>query len=236
MERYIRQTCLLEVGSSGQQKLEDAKILCIGAGGLGSNILPSIVGAGVGQLTIVDFDEVALHNLHRQTLFEESHIGQNKAKCAKLRLNKLNQDVKIHAIDQALSEDNGKELFLQHDLILDACDNFDTKFFISDLAKQTQKPYCYASVRRFEGQVALLNPTKGYAIESFMTKPTEAQQVREYHHGVLPSMVAWIGAMAAQISLGYCLGGSLAPKLGQLIIVDGKAFQLQKLQLPIISL
>lgn len=235
MDRYIRQICLQEVGAEGQQKFAKARILCIGAGGLGSNILPAIVGAGIGQLTIVDFDEVALHNLHRQTLFEESQIGKNKAYQAKERLSKLNSDVQIHAIDQALTEQNGVELFQDHDLILDACDNFDTKFLISKLAKQTEKNYCYGSVRRFDGQVALLNPAKGYSIESFLTKPTENQQQQEYRHGVLPSMVALIGALAAQISLGYFLEGSLTPKLGQLIIVDGKAFQLQKLQLPVIS-
>ncbi len=235
MERYIRQTCLQEVGASGQQKLESAKILCIGAGGLGSHILPAIVGAGVGNLTIVDFDDVALHNLHRQTLFEEQHVGQNKAYRAKERLNKLNSEVQIDAVDQALSEQNGEALFQSHDLILDACDNFNTKFLISKLAAQAKKPYCYASVRRFDGQVALLDPAQGYSIESFVSMPTENQKQQEYRHGVLPSMVAWIGAMAAQISLGYFLGGSLAPKFGELIIVDGKAFQLQKLQLPVIS-
>ncbi len=234
MERYIRQTCLTEVAIAGQKQLANANILCIGAGGLGSAILPILVGAGIGKLSIMDYDVVALHNLHRQTIYKEADVDKNKAIQAKHHLSGLNSEVQITAYDSKLDYDNGEELFMAHDLIIDACDNFDAKFCINDLAKKTKKSYVYGSVRRFEGQCALFNPSAGYGIESFVSRPTETQKAQEYNHGVLPSMVGWMGSMTAQLVLGYCLQGSLMPKLGQLIVVDGKAFQLQKLQLPII--
>ncbi|MFV0431317.1 MAG: HesA/MoeB/ThiF family protein [Alphaproteobacteria bacterium] len=236
MERYDRQTKIKEVGLKGQEKLCAANICIIGAGGLGSQLLPIFVGAGVGKITIVDFDEVALTNLHRQTLYRENQIGENKALLAKEHLKDLNSQVQITALDTKLSPDDAAELFAAHDLIIDATDNFLAKFLINKSAAQVNKPVIYASVRRFEGQVAYFEPAQGYGLHSFAKEPSDEQAQQEYKDGVLPSQVSIIAAMQAQLALGYIIGAHLKPKLGELIIFDGIDFTLQKLKLPQVSL
>lgn len=230
--RYDRQVQLSEIGEAGQQKLNQAHICVVGAGGLGSYLLPIFAGAGIGHITLIDDDSVAVHNLHRQTLYNESQIGEYKAICAQKALSQLNSEIKIEAKTQRLTEANGIEMVQNADLLIEATDNFDTKFLLNDLALKIQKPLIYGSVRRFEGHVAYLNPHKGFDLSSFVKKPSEQQAKNEYKHGVLASSVSLVAAIEAQHAIGYLVGGTLAPKLGELTIIDILNLQIRKLQLP----
>lgn len=232
MERYDRQLRIKEFGETGQKKLLAANICVIGAGGLGSQLLPIFVGAGVGKITIIDFDDVSLTNLHRQTLYREEQIGQNKALCAKENLKTLNGDVELNIITEPLTDENAAVIFAEHDLICDATDNFIAKFLINRAAAQARKPLIYASVRRFEGQVAYFEPHQGYGLQSFAKEPTEQQALSEYSSGVLPSQVSVIAALQAQLVIGYFVGGILMPKLGELVIFDGIELTMRKLVIP----
>ncbi len=229
--RYDRQVQLSEIGKIGQEKLNRAHICVVGAGGLGSYLLPIFVGAGIGKITIIDNDKVSISNLHRQILYRENQIGQYKAICAKESLEKLNNDVQIQAFTQRLIAENGKKLISDCDLLIEATDNFDTKFLLNELAFKAQKPFIYGSVRRFEGHVAYLEPAQGYGLSCFIKKPNKEQAKQEYRHGVLASSVSFIAAIEAQYAIGYLVGGKLAPKVGELVIVDMIKLEIQKLKL-----
>lgn len=232
MQRYDRQLKIKELGEAGQKKLLTANICVVGAGGLGSQLLPIFVGAGVGKITIIDFDDVSLTNLHRQTLYREEQIGQNKAICAQANLQTLNSDVEMTVITEPLTDANAADIFAIHDLILDATDNFIAKFLINRAAAQAKKPLIYASVRRFEGQTAYFEPHNGYGLQSFAKEPTEQQALKEYTNGVLPSQVSVIAALQAQLAIGYLVGGILSPKMGELLIFDGISLSMRKLAIP----
>ncbi|MFV0321308.1 MAG: HesA/MoeB/ThiF family protein [Alphaproteobacteria bacterium] len=232
MQRYDRQLRIKEFGEDGQKKLLAANICVVGAGGLGSQLLPIFVGAGVGKITIIDFDDVSLTNLHRQTLYREEQIGQNKAVCAKKNLQSLNHDVQMSVMTEPLTPENAADIFAEHDLILDATDNFLAKFLINRAAGQAQKPLVYASVRRFEGQVGYFEPHQGYGLQSFAKEPTQQQAESEYLNGVLPSQVSIIAALQAQLAIGYLVGGILMPPLGELVIFDGISLTMRKLAIP----
>ncbi len=230
--RYNRQVQLNQIGIKGQEKLKNAHICVIGAGGLGSYLLPIFAGVGIGKITLIDHDIVSLSNLHRQVLYRENQIGQSKALCAKETLQNLNTDIEIYALPEKLTSANGEEIAKNCDLLIEATDNFNTKFLLNDLALKLKKPLIYGSVRRFEGHVAYLEPHKGYGLSSFVKKPSEDQAVNEYKHGVLASTVSFVAALEAQYALGYIVGGELAPKLGELAIIDMIKLKIQKLQLP----
>ncbi len=230
--RYDRQVKLKQIGKIGQEKLKKAHIFVVGAGGLGSYLLPIFAGAGIGKITLIDHDVVSLSNLHRQILYRENQIDQSKALLAQKSLQNLNSDIEIEAINQKLTLENGLKLAKDCDLLIEATDNFDTKFLLNNLALQLEKPLIYGSVRRFEGHVAYLNPSKGYDLSSFVKKPSEDQAMDEYKHGVLASSVSFIAALEAQYAIGYFVGGDLAPKLGELTVIDMIKLHIQKLQLP----
>ena len=130
--RYARQTSLPEVGVAGQQKLKNAKVLLVGAGGLGGPIALYLTAAGVGTITIVDFDHIELTNLHRQIMYSPDEIGQSKALSAADKLRKLNPDIDINVVEERLDKDNALALVKQHDVVVDGTDNFATRYLIND--------------------------------------------------------------------------------------------------------
>ncbi len=229
--RYDRQVQLSEIGKRGQEKLKKAHICVVGAGGLGSYLLPIFTGAGIGKITLIDDDQVSLSNLHRQTLYREDQIGQYKALCAKESLEKLNKHVHIQAFHQRLTMKNAKDMISECDLLIEASDNFETKFLLNHLAFEMRKPLIYGSVRRFEGQVAYLEPHLGYDLSSFVKRPNKEQEKQEYKQGVLASTVSFVAAIEAQYAIGYLVGGILAPKIGELVVIDMLKLQVQKLKL-----
>ena len=151
--RYSRQIILPEIGEVGQGILLNSKILVIGAGGLGSPCLLYLASSGVGEIGIIDFDEVEIHNLQRQIIHETSDIGRNKTLSAKDALNDLNPDIKINTYTEKLTGKNFEELFLNYDLIIDGSDNYETRFLINDYCHKLKKPLVTAAILGFEGQV-----------------------------------------------------------------------------------
>jgi molybdopterin/thiamine biosynthesis adenylyltransferase/rhodanese-related sulfurtransferase len=151
MNRYARQLSLPEITPAHQEKLLHAKIIMVGAGGLGAAALPCLAGAGVGHITVIDHDTVDITNIHRQTIYKESDVGRNKAECAAEYLRALNSEIEIHAITRKFLPDDG----LKFDLILDGSDNFETKIILNQISIQTRTPLITASVEGFNGMVGI---------------------------------------------------------------------------------
>lgn len=176
-ERYSRQIRLAEVGTTGQAKLQAAKVLMVGAGGLGCPALQYLAAAGVGTLGIVDFDRVTPSNLHRQILFDENDLGKNKAKAAKAQLQKQNTSLVINAYETAFDIQNGLALTAAYDLVIDATDNFETRYCINDCCVLSNKPMVYAALYKFQGQVAVFNFKNGPTYRCLFPTPPQLEEV-----------------------------------------------------------
>lgn len=162
--RYDRQKLLFCFGDKGQEALERASVLIIGAGGLGSPASLYLAGAGIGRLGIADGDTVNPTNLHRQILYDESKCGMNKAECAAERLRSLNSGITITPYPFMLNRDNAMELISGYDIVIDGCDNFPTRYLVSDICERLGKPYVYGAVSDTSGFVSVLclkAPAKG---------------------------------------------------------------------------
>jgi molybdopterin/thiamine biosynthesis adenylyltransferase/rhodanese-related sulfurtransferase len=160
-DRYSRHLILPEVGEEGQAKLLDARVLVIGAGGLGSPALLYLAAAGVGSIGIVDADVVEMSNLQRQVVHDTESIGVPKAKSAQERISRLNPDVNVIVHDFRIDGSNARELMAQYDLVVDGCDNFDTRYVINDAAVALRKPVVHGSIFRFEGMASTFVPFEG---------------------------------------------------------------------------
>lgn len=154
-ERYARQDMLPEIGSEGQEKLRNAKVLIVGAGGLGSPIALYLAGAGVGTIGLMDEDTVSVSNLHRQVLYTEDEVGISKTERAAERLQALNSDVNICMYPCRLTAENAAAVIAGYDIVVDACDNFATRFLLSDTCSALHKPYVYGAIQGFCGQVSV---------------------------------------------------------------------------------
>jgi molybdopterin/thiamine biosynthesis adenylyltransferase/rhodanese-related sulfurtransferase len=159
--RYSRQTILPEFGLEGQLKLQAAKVLVVGAGGLGCPILQYLAAAGMGDIGIIDDDVVTLSNLHRQILYNEADLGKSKASVAKTKLEFLNPHVRITAYNDRLTTQNAAQIFQHYDLIIDGSDNFETRYLVNDTCVAINKPLVFGSIYKFEGQVSVFNYNAG---------------------------------------------------------------------------
>lgn len=223
MNRYNRHIILSEVGQEGQQKLLDAKVLVIGAGGLGCPVLQYLVAAGIGIIGIVDHDTVEESNLQRQILFGTSSIGQNKALAAKSRLEDLNPTIKIQAYSEMLSPENALKLFSQYDIIVDGTDNFETRYLINDAAIITNKPVVYGAIYKFEGQVSVFNFKNGPSYRCLFPNLPKQEEVPNCSEvGVLGVLPGVIGAMQANEILKIILEFDSVLS-GKLLCYDSKA-------------
>ncbi|WP_250436956.1 HesA/MoeB/ThiF family protein [Hanstruepera flava] len=216
MSRYSRHIILSEVGQKGQDKLNSAKVLVIGAGGLGCPVLQYIVASGVGQVGIVDFDKVDISNLQRQVLFGTSSVGMNKAIAAKKRLEDLNETINIYAIPEQLTIKNVLQIFKDYDIIVDGTDNFSTRYLINDVALQLNKPVVYGAIYKFEGQVSVFNYNHGPSYRClFPIPPKEGSIANCSEVGVLGVLPGIIGTMMANevIKIVLNFDGVLSGKL-----------------------
>jgi adenylyltransferase/sulfurtransferase len=219
-KRYNRHLILEELGPTGQEKLKAAKVLVIGAGGLGCPILQYLTAAGVGTIGIVDFDEVSLSNLQRQILFTENDLGKNKAAIAAERLKQLNRHVDFVVIQQKLTANNALQFFEPYDLIVDGTDNFSTRYLVNDAAVITKKPLVYGSIYKFQGQIAVFNYQDGPSYRCLFPIPPEYGTIKNCAEigvvGVLPGIV---GTQQANEALKIILGiGTVLT--GKLMIYD----------------
>ncbi|MDQ5873934.1 MAG: ThiF family adenylyltransferase [Actinomycetota bacterium] len=160
-DRYSRHLILPEVSERGQSKLLDAKVLCIGAGGLGSPSLLYLAAAGVGTIGIVDSDVVETSNLQRQVIHDTKKVGTSKAESAKESINRLNPDVNVVVHAFRIDESNAKDLISSYDIVVDGCDNFDTRYAVNDAAVALRKPVIHGSIFRFEGMASTFIPYEG---------------------------------------------------------------------------
>lgn len=216
MNRYSRHILLPEIGQSGQNKISNAKVLVIGAGGLGCPILQYLTAAGVGTIGIVDFDNVDVTNLQRQILFGESSLGDNKALAAKKQLQDLNSTITINAYPEKLTSDNALDLCSQYDIIVDGTDNFSSRYLINDSVILTDKPLVYGAIYKFEGQVSVFNYKNGPSYRClFPNPPQEGTMFNCSEIGVLGVLPGIIGTMQANevlkiiLGLGNTLSGQL---------------------------
>lgn len=161
LNHYSRQIILREVGVEGQKKLLKARVLLVGAGGLGSSAGLYLVGAGVGTMGIIDYDRVAVSNLTRQVLHGYGNVGKQKVDSAKEALNRLNPEVTVIAINERIVPGNALDLVRQFDIVLDGSDNFATKFLLNDACFFAGKPYVWGGATRFEGQTSVFYPAGG---------------------------------------------------------------------------
>lgn len=198
--RYHRQTLLENID---QTKITHAKTLVIGAGGLGCPALQYLAAAGVGHIGIVDHDTVDKTNLHRQILFTENDIGQNKAIIAKKRLETLNSDITITAHDEKFTAENAETLVQNYDIIIDGTDNFKSKYLINDACVKYEKPLIAASVLRFEGQVMLFQNNAESACYRCLYPDIVNPPLNCNQAGVLGSVAGTVGTMQATIAISY---------------------------------
>ena len=207
MSRYNRHIILSEVGQEGQDKLLQAKVLVVGAGGLGCPVLQYLTAAGIGTIGIIDFDVVEESNLQRQILFGTSSIGQNKALAAKERLEDLNPTITINAHPEKLTSNNALEIFKNYDVIVDGTDNFTTRYLINDAAVISNKPVAYGAIYKFEGQVSVFNYQNGPSYRClFPTPPKEGSVANCSEVGVLGVLPGIIGTMQANEVIKIILG------------------------------
>lgn len=155
--RYERQMSLPEVGAEGQAHLTQARVLVVGVGGLGCPAALYLAAAGIGTLGLVDDDIISLDNLQRQVLYAESDVGQPKVLFATRRLRQLNNALHVDMHPYRLTRHNALELVSAYDLVVDGCDNFSTRYILSDVCAEARRPYVYGAIRGFEGQVSVFN-------------------------------------------------------------------------------
>ncbi len=203
--RYNRQIILPEIGITGQEKLQKAKVLIIGLGGLGSAVLPYLVAAGVGEIGIMDDDSVDISNLQRQVIYKTNSLGKSKVQEAATMALELNPSIKINSITEKLDIKNAFSLFDQYDIMVDATDNLNTKYLINDVCCITNKPFVYGSIYRFEGQVSVFNFQNGPTFRCLF--PEEATITSRCNDsGVLGVSVGIIGIFQANEVLKTILG------------------------------
>jgi sulfur-carrier protein adenylyltransferase/sulfurtransferase len=218
--RYSRHLLLPEVGEEGQLQLLDAKVLLLGAGGLGSPAALYLAAAGVGTIGIIDMDVVDESNLQRQILHNIDRIGDRKVDSAKKTLTALNPDVNVVAHDTRLGADNVVELLSEYDLVVDGADNFASRYLLNDASLKTGTPVVHGSIFRFEGQATVFKPYDGPCYRCFIPEPPPAELAPSCAEagvlGVLPGIIGSIQAMEA-IKLILDLGDSLS---GRLLVYD----------------
>ena len=221
--RYARHISLEEVGHAGQQKLLDAKVLMIGAGGLGCPALQYLVAAGIGTIGIVDGDTVDESNLQRQVLFSTSDIGKKKVEAAKAKLSALNPDVSITISPENLAAENALEIIQEYNLVIDGTDNFATRYLVNDACVKLDKPFVYGAIHKFEGQVSVFNFQNGPTYRCLFPDPPSQSQIPNCSEvgvlGVLPGVIGTLqAAEAIKIILG--IGEPLSGKLKMLNLLN----------------
>lgn len=215
IDRYSRQILLPNVGGKGQEKILKAKVLIIGAGGLGSPCALYLASAGIGRLGIVDSDIVELNNLQRQILHSTPNVGKPKVDSAKERINAINTDVEVVPYKIRLTSENILEIIRDYDIIVDGSDNFPTRYLVNDACVFSKKPLSHAGIFRFDGQAITILPGKSACYRCLFPEPPPPGLVPSCQEaGILGAVAGVIGTIQANEVLKYILG------IGQLL--EGK--------------
>ena len=229
--RYSRHLIMPEVGMEGQLKLKQARVLCIGAGGLGSPLALYLGAAGVGTLGIVDFDVVDFTNLQRQVIHGTSDVGRKKLDSAADTLREINPNIEIRKFETRLSSANALELFREFDIITDGTDNFPTRYLVNDACVLTGKPNVYGSIFRFEGQASVFATKEGPCYRCLYPEPPPPGLVPSCAEGgVLGILPGLVGVIQATETIKLILGSG-EPLIGRLLLIDALSMRFRELKL-----
>lgn len=236
LERYARHIVLPELGGAGQQALNSASVLVVGAGGLGSPVIEYLAAAGVGHLTVVDDDVVSLSNLQRQTIHRTADCGIPKVESAARMVAALNPHVRFSSIAERLTAENGDALVSQHDIVVDGCDNFATRYLLADICQKHEKTLITAAVGRFDATITTLKPhcvdADGLGFprycDIFPNQPPDDLLPTCEEAGIIGALTGIIGSVQAMETIKEIagIGDSLA---GRLLLFDAKAFRWQEI-------
>src|SRR5215213_7924982 len=230
VRRYSRHLIIPDVGMDGQKRLKNARVLVIGAGGLGSPGLLYLAAAGVGTLGIVEFDTVDESNLQRQIIHGQSDIGKSKAESARESIAETNPFVNVVVHDIRLDNDNVMEIFGQYDLIIDGTDNFATRYMVNDAAVLLGKPYVWGSIYRFDGQVSVFWAEQGPCYRCLYPEPPPPGMVPSCAEGgVLGVLCASIGSIQVTEAIKV-LAGIGEPLVGSLMVYDALEMSYRKIK------
>lgn len=223
-ERYSRHIILPEIGIEGQEKLNNAKVLVVGAGGLGSPLLLYLAAAGVGNIGIIDDDIVSLSNLQRQVLYKESDLGKPKVEKAKERLLENNKELKIQTYKTRFTSENANEIAKDYDIIADCTDNYDSRYIIDKVSRELKIPMVYASISKFTGQVSVFNYRGGKSYKDLFSEKPEIDENDTSRLGVLGVLPGIIGSIQANevIKIILSTNGILN---GKLFLFDSKTLE-----------
>ena len=232
LEKYGCSTFLSNIKEEGQLKLLNSKVLVVGAGGLGSHVLPILASSGVGYIGIVDNDVVSLDNLPRQTLYGYKDVGKSKVLLAKKKLNFLNPDIEVKTYKLYLDKNNARRVLKNYDIIVDCTDNFATKFLINDTCLKLKIPFVCAGVSDYKGQVMTCIPNKSKDFKSLFSEPplNIDQKYIDEDKGVFPPAVAIIGNIAACEAMKYLLSIDEL-LLDSLLVVDTLNYSFKKISI-----
>lgn len=228
LNRYSRQMLLEEIGIDGQLKIKQAKVLVVGAGGLGCPVLQYLNAIGVGTLGIIDFDKVEIHNLHRQILYEAADIGKPKAPTAAKKLQQSNPNVQCVVFEELLQESNAENIISQFDIIVDGSDNFLTRYLVNDVCVQLKKPLVYGSILKFEGQLAVFSYNGSKNLRDIFPEPPNPEDVPSCSvNGVLGIIPGIIGSMMCDLTLKIILGKNI--KVNKLFVFNMEEYMIKEL-------
>lgn len=232
LERYARHIVLREIGGTGQQRLRKARVLVIGAGGLGSPVLMYLAAAGVGVLGVVDDDIVSLSNLQRQVLHSTESIGMPKVESAIEAVGRINPHVTIEPHQTRITTDNAADIIAGYDLIMDGSDNFDTRYLINEVCASLNKPLISAAMSQWEGQISLYDPANGgpcYACV-FPGRPADGLVPSCSEAGVMGALAGVMGSMMAGEAIKHITGAGEGLR-GQMLIFDALYGETRKFKL-----
>lgn len=230
LERYARHIVLPQVGGVGQRKLKAATIAVIGAGGIGSAVIPALAGAGVGKMTIIDDDVIEIANLHRQPLFRERDAGHHKAELAMQFVKRLNHHVDVRQVQGRISTENARALLEGHDLVIDGSDNFATRLAVSDACVALGIALVSAAAIQFQGQVGLFRSKPCY--RCFVGDAFDADDCDTCAElGVLGALTGTVGSFAALLAINSVVGTGV-DQTGKLHLFDGEKLEWRAIRIP----
>lgn len=229
--RYSRHLIMPEVALEGQQKLKASRVLCVGAGGLGSPVLTYLAAAGVGTLGVIDFDVVDTTNLQRQIVHDTKRVGVPKVESAAARIEELNPFVDVAVYNERLTSDNALEIIPKFDLVVDGTDNFPTRYLVNDACVLSGRPYVYASVLRFEGQVSVFATPEGPCYRCLFPEPPPPGLVPSCADGgVLGILPGLLGLIQATETVKLILDAG-EPLVGRLLMVEALGMRFREISM-----
>lgn len=224
--RYSRQMLLPEIGFAGQEKLKDAKVLVVGAGGLGCPLLQYLSAAGVGTLGIIDFDTIELHNLHRQILYASDDVGKQKAFTAADKINRSNPNINCIVFNEKLQQSNTAQIISQFDIVADGSDNFATRYLVNDVCVKLNKPLVYGTILKFQGQLAVFNYKGSKNLRDIYPEAPNPEDVPNCdENGVLGIVPGIIGLMMCDHVIKIILGRKI--NINKLLLFNMENYEMK---------